>query len=99
MRVISRKALHEFSATHRDAKRPLDDWYNEVSRADWTSHHDLKAKHATASIVRDCVVFNISGNKFRLVTWINYPAHLVLVKGVYTHREYDTAPFDCRRST
>lgn len=98
MRVISRKALHEFAATHRAAKRPLDDWFNEVRRADWASHHDLKAAHTNASIVRDCVVFNVGGNKYRLVTWINYPARLVLIKGVFTHREYDDATLDCRPS-
>jgi len=97
MRIISRKALRDFSVKHRDAKKPLDDWFNEVIRADWGSHHELKAKHTNASIVNDCVVFNIGGNKFRLVTWINYRAHLVLIKGVYTHREYDVAGIDCRQ--
>ncbi len=98
MRVISRKALREFSARHRAAKGPLDDWFNEVTRADWASHHDVKAQYTNASIVSDCVVFNVGGNKYRLVTWISYKAHLVLVKGVFTHREYDRATIDGRRS-
>lgn len=98
MHVISRKALRDFSARHPTATRPLDDWFNEARRAGWTSHHDVKARHPTASLVRDCVVFNIGGNKFRLVTWINYRAHVVLVKGVYTHRAYDAERLDCRPS-
>jgi mRNA interferase HigB len=99
MRVISRQRFHEFAEKHRDAKRPLDDWYREAKRAAWTSHQDVKAQYRNASIVRDCVVFNIGGSKFRLVAWIYYPAAIVYVKGVYTHREYDEAAFDCRRSS
>lgn len=98
MRVISRKRLREFAAAHKGAAEPLAAWYAEAVDADWTTPHDVKAHYRNASIVRECAVFNIAGNKFRLVTWINYRRRLVYIKAVFTHREYDEAAIDCRRA-
>ncbi|MGH7720448.1 MAG: type II toxin-antitoxin system HigB family toxin [Gemmatimonadaceae bacterium] len=89
MHVISRKALLQFGRLHRDAVMPLDDWYRITKKALWKNHHDVKAQFGTVSIVRDCAVFNIAGNKYRLIVWIKYAAALVLVRGIMTHREYD----------
>jgi mRNA interferase HigB len=97
MRVISRKRLREFWVEHADAERPLKDWFALVRRAQWRSHHEVKAQFRNASVVRDCVVFNIGGNKFRLVAWINYTIGVVLIKSVMTHEEYDETTVDCRR--
>ena len=58
--------------------------------AEWSSPAELKAQYGTASILRDGrVVFNIGGNKYRLVVWINYEFFTIYVRFVGTHKEYD----------
>ena len=64
-------------------------WYRDVVKADWASPADVKAQFGTASIVKDGrVVFNLGGNKYRLVVWINYPYRVVYVRFFGTHRQY-----------
>ena len=90
MRVIARKPLLEFSSEHPDAQAGLETWYQEVKAATWKSSADIKIQYRSASIINNRrVVFNICGNKFRLVVDINYPAKLVFIRFVGTHKEYD----------
>lgn len=89
MRVISKKRLKEFAAVHPQAHRPLMTWYKTASQATWSTFHDVKASHPTASSVVWCVVFNIGGNNYRLVTRLNYRRKIVYVLKVMTHKEYD----------
>lgn len=65
-------------------------WYREVLKADWSTPNDLKAQFQNASILNDGrAVFNIAGNKYRIVVWINYPYHVVYIRFVGTHAQYD----------
>jgi len=83
MRIISRKTLRLFweKAEYADAEQPLKAWFREASSADWASPAAIKAAFGTASIVaNNRVVFNIGGNKYRLVGWINYPYRVVYVR-------------------
>lgn len=92
MHVISRKTLREFYGRPGcgDAKGPLDAWFYEVKHADWQSPADIKARYPSASFLKNNrVVFNIGGNKYRLVVKINYPTKTVFVRFVGTHKEYD----------
>ena len=93
MRVISKSRLKEFweSPGRHDAERPLAAWYHRVSSktVDWRNWADVKRDYATAGTVGYCVVFNIGGNKYRLVTRILYPSHKVFILRVMTHVEYD----------
>jgi mRNA interferase HigB len=92
VRVISRRTLREFWAqrSHRDAEQPLRAWFAEVRRAAWRTPADIKAAHRNASFVgSDRVVFNIGGNKYRLVVAVKYSAQLVFVRFVGTHADYD----------
>ena len=93
MRVISRARLRAFweEPGHEDAEGPLRAWYTHVSSrtVSWHSWGDVKADFATASSVGNCVVFNIGGNKYRLVTRILYSSQKVFVLKVMTHAEYD----------
>jgi mRNA interferase HigB len=92
MRIISRKALVEFYSRGdcQDAKGPLDAWYHEAKKTKWDSWTDIKEKYGSASILKDNrVVFNIGGNKYRLVVKINFPTQTVYVRFVGTHKEYD----------
>jgi len=95
MRVISRRRLREFWEIHPDAKSPLTAWFKATEDANWTDFRDVRATFSTVSgIPLDCgitaIVFNIGGNKFRLVTRIEYRFHVVYVKMVLTHRQYDS---------
>ena len=92
MRVIARRSLKAFweRAGRRDAKGPLESWYEEALRSEWTSPHTVQSHYATASFVgRNRVVFNIGGNKYRLVVEMQYRAGIAWVKFVGTHAEYE----------
>lgn len=92
MRTISRKALKHFweRSEYADAEQPLRAWFREASSADWKRPSDVKAAYRSASIVgNDRVVFNIAGNKYRIVVRINYAYRVVYVRFVGTHRQYD----------
>lgn len=89
MRIISRSRLKAFWAQYPDAEQPLLAWYREVENEDWDQPARVKDKYRSASFVGDRVVFNIAGNKYRLVTWINYEFRVVYVRFVGTHKEYD----------
>ena len=92
MRVITKGALQTYweRRGRGDAEQPLKAWYAEASKATWKSPEDIKARYRSASFVADNrVVFNIAGNKHRLVVHLNYDLGIVLVKFIGTHREYD----------
>ena len=91
MRIIARKTLRDFweQRGHRDAEQPLRAWFKLVSEADWDGPTAVKAQFRHASFVQNRVVFNIAGNKYRLVAHINYPYRVVYVRFVGTHRQYD----------
>ncbi len=93
MRVIAKRTLREFWERHprnAAAKTPLQDWYAQASAADWATPAAVKAQFGDASILRaGRVVFNVAGNKYRLVVKINYPYRVVYVRFVGTHEEYD----------
>ena len=75
---------------HRDAAQPVLAWYGRCCSADWATPAAVKAQFRTASILQDGrVVFNLAGNKYRLVVWINYPYRVVYVRFIGTHRQYD----------
>ncbi len=65
-------------------------WYRQVKNADWATPSDVKAAVRTASVLKDGrVVFNIAGNKYRIVVWINFPYRVVYIRFIGTHRQYD----------
>lgn len=91
MKIIARRTLREFwESGHANAKGPLEAWYAEVKNADWKSMVDIKRLYAHASIVdSERVVFNIGGNKYRLVAKVWFAGKLVFIKFIGTHGEYD----------
>jgi mRNA interferase HigB len=93
MRVISKSRLRQYWALleGRDAEGPLRAWHTHVSskKVSWLNWGEVRRDFATASIVGNCVVFNIGGNKYRLVTRILYPSQKVFILKVMTHKEYD----------
>ena len=90
MRVISRKSLKEFATRFPDAEARLDAWFYETKKARWHTPADIKGKYQSASILKNSrVVFNICGNKYRLIVSINYRCGIVFIRFVGTHEDYD----------
>ena len=84
------RTLSEFWARHPNSEQPLKAWFAEVQAADWRNPQGIKRRYGHASFVADNrVIFNISGNKYRLVARIRYDYQLINVRAVMTHREYD----------
>ena len=93
VRVIALATLKRFvdaRSSHADAREPVMAWYRQVRAADWASPAEVKRDIRNASILKDGrAVFNIAGNKYRIVVWINYPYRVVYIRFVGSHRDYD----------
>jgi mRNA interferase HigB len=90
MHVIKKKTLVEFWKKHADARVPLTAWFHEAKIARWETPQDIKARYRSADFLSgNRVVFNIGGNKYRLVVKIAYSPGLVYIRFVGTHAEYD----------
>jgi mRNA interferase HigB len=89
MHVISFKRIKEFFSTHRDAASSLTAWHKTAKRANWQNLAELKQVYPSADLVGRYVVFNIGGNKYRLVARIVYRSQTLFVVAVMTHEEYD----------
>lgn len=74
---------------HGDAEQPLRYWFTVTERADWKMYADVKKDFPSADMVGNRAVFNIGGNKYRLVAVVNFESKYVLIKWVGTHAEYD----------
>jgi mRNA interferase HigB len=90
VRVFNRSTIRAFANAHKDAEQPLFAWYREVKKADWKSPEDIKAHHPSASIInRERVVFNIKGNRYRVIVVVKFTFHYVYIRFIGTHAEYD----------
>jgi mRNA interferase HigB len=90
MRIISVKTLKDYWQKEPSAKGELQAWHAEVKHAEWKTPTDVKAKYRNASILKaGRVVFNICGNKYRLVVRINYKFAIVYIRFIGTHKEYN----------
>lgn len=91
MRVIAKRTLSEFwEQGHGDARTPLTEWHNMMLKAAWATPQELKAEIRTASILKGGrAVFNIGGNKYRVIVAIRYTQQIAWVRFVGTHAQYD----------
>lgn len=93
MRVIALgtlKAFLESDSVYADARQPVMAWYRQVRAADWATPADVRRAIGSASILKDGrAVFNIAGNRYRIVVWINFPYRVVYIRFIGTHRRYD----------
>jgi mRNA interferase HigB len=95
MRVIAKKVLKEFWEEYPDSEEQLKTWHREALKARWKGPADIKNEYPKASILKSGrVVFNIYGNKFRLVTQINYIRQWVFIRFIGTHKQYDQIDAD-----
>jgi mRNA interferase HigB len=89
MRIIKRAALVRFWSQHPDAKASLEAWFGVVRKAKWTTPIEMKQVYSNADLVGRRTVFNIAGNKYRLVARVNYVSQTAFVLHVLTHSAYD----------
>jgi len=90
LRVISIKILREFWIKHNDCEQQLKSWYRETEKAKWKNLNELKSEYPTVSILENSrVVFNIKGNKYRLIVKINFQYQIIWLRFIGTHAEYD----------
>jgi mRNA interferase HigB len=89
MRVISRRAIREFVQKHARAEAALDTWYRIALQADWATLVDVQQVYPHADAVGKCTVFNIHGNRYRLIARVNYEHRTIYIRDILTHKEYD----------
>lgn len=89
MRIISRRRLREYWGKHSRAKSSLTLWYERVAKANFQGFNDLQNIFTSADLVGNFTVFNIGGNNYRLITYIDYEAKIIFIRDVLTHAEYD----------
>jgi mRNA interferase HigB len=90
MRVVGTQVLHDFYQLHRDVEDQVQDWLAEAREASWQTTRDIKARYQTASFLSgNRVVFNLKGNKYRLLAVVSFKNQVVFVKKIGTHAEYD----------
>ncbi len=90
MRIISKSILREFWERHSDSEQQLKSWYKETSDSLFKSPNDIKIVYPSASILQDNrVVFNIKGNKYRIIVKVSYKYAMIWIRFVGTHAEYD----------
>lgn len=97
MHVIAKPALVEFWTKHPDAETSLQAWFRTVESRDFSDFNDLRSTFAAADHVDGLTVFNIGGNKYRLITAIHYNRHKVYIRAVMTHAEYDRGEWKRRK--
>lgn len=89
VRVFNRSTVRSFADAHANARQPIFAWFAEVEGASWSSPDDIKARHPSASFLPgNRVVFNIKGNKYRVVVAIKYEFFAVYIRFIGTHAEY-----------
>ncbi len=94
MVIVSRTVINNFAKRHADSLKPLNQWYKDVTHADWNSFADLKKDFASADYVGDNrYVFNIKGNHYRLVALIFFDKRTLYIRFIGTHADYDK--IDC----
>ena len=97
MHVIAKPALIEFWTKHPNAASPLQAWYRTMESEAFSDFNELKATFASADYVDGQTVFNIGGNKYRLIAAIHYNRHKVYIRAVLTHVEYDRGDWKRRK--
>ena len=89
MHIISYKKIREFIKKHPNSKSPLNEWYHHVNSTGFYTFQEVRNMFSSADLVKNFVVFNIGGNNFRLIAYLNYDAQRLFIRHILTHAEYD----------
>lgn len=97
VRLVSARRIREFEDLHSDAAGPLAHWANVVKASSWQNPAQLRAAFGAVDFVGELTVFDIAGNKYRLIAYIHYRQQIVYIKHILTHKEYDKGAWKRRR--
>lgn len=89
MHIITRKRLLEFAEKHPDSSELLDRWYRIVKHTDFDTFSELRNVFPSADLVERLTIFNIGGNKYRLITYIVYKKKRIYIRNILTHGQYE----------
>lgn len=89
MHIITQKRLKEFWEKYPDSQTSLEIWYNRTKVANWSNFIDLIQVFPSADQVKNLIVFNIGGNKYRLIALVDFTHKKVFIRSILTHAEYD----------
>lgn len=89
MHVISRKKLKDAATRHPELEAALDVWFRIAKKATWQSLADIRKTFSSADAIERWTVFNVKGNRYRLITEVNYRFRRIYIRHVLTHAEYD----------
>ena len=89
MHIITKKRLEEFWFVHHESESALMNWFKVSRKASWRNLVEVKADFPHAEMVSECIVFNVGGNKCRLIVKVKFRAKVIFVRFVLTHGEYD----------
>ena len=89
MRIISRKALRSFWERHPESEEVLTDWFQKIKNVKARSLVELRKTFPTADLIGDCLVFNVGGNKYRVVVHTDFRLQVVFIRFVMSHADYD----------
>jgi mRNA interferase HigB len=89
MRIITRRRIIEFGERHPDSVNSLNSWFKIISKSDYTSFSELRKTFPGADVVNNLTVFNIGGNKYRLIAAVHYNRKMLYIRHILTHNEYD----------
>ena len=89
MHIITQKRLKEFWQKHPDSENSLRNCYNLTIKSNWDNFSQLRQVFPSADLVKNLTVFNIGGNKYRLITLIDFTYKKVFIRSILTHKEYD----------
>ena len=89
-RIFAKSTLREYWEKHPETEQYLKTWYDTAMNSDWRTPNDVKQTYVNASILKDSrVVFNIKGNKYRLVVSMDYDFQVIFIRFIGTHKQYD----------
>lgn len=89
MRIITERRLREFWQTNQNAENAMREWISVVRLANWNNLADVHATFNSIDFHKNMLIFNVGGNKFRIIAKVEYQKHLVFIKFVGTHNQYD----------
>jgi len=98
MRIITERKLKEFWTENEVAETVLRDWIRTVRFADWKTSADVKKTFNSVNVYKNCPIFDVGGNKYRIIAKVEYQMHLVFIRFVLNHSEYDEKKWqsDCK---
>lgn len=89
MHVISYRKIREFTQKYPSTRSSLDNWYKVANKANWNNLIEIQSVFPSAEAVNNFTVFNIKGNRYRLIVSIDYEHQLIYIKYILTHADYD----------